>query len=324
MKEALENMMSVVERAAKAVTDTLEIDRDVVERWLVPSWQRPVTINWRVKKLAVEIAEAGVIPGTLHIGELDGRFYRVDGQHRIAAFEMSGTKKALAEVRFRRYATMSEMSIDFDRNNSHLKNMTPDDHLRALEVGSPILQRIRQLCPFVGYGNTRRKSGSPVLSMSATLRWWTFSSVPTPSANCSSIGSANDIVARMTLSDAEALSAFLKVAHRAIGEDLEYQRLWGSLNMVLCMWLYRRTVLSVGNAKSYSRVTRVSEDQFCQCLMQLSKDEDYCEWLVGRGISDRHRAPAYRRIKAAFTRKIESETGKKAFLPAPEWAQGKS
>ena len=64
----------------------------------------------------------------------------------------------------------------------------------------------------------------------------------TPTAN--SAGTSTMQIAESI--DGESLQnllAFLQTTHAAWGRDPEYFRLWSSLNLTICMWLYRRLVL---------------------------------------------------------------------------------
>jgi hypothetical protein len=82
------------------------------------------------------------------------------------------------------------------------------------------------------------------------------------------------------------------------------------------MWIYRRMVLDQYSPKT----PRLTKDLFRKCLMSLSADENYLDWLVGRSLGERDRSPAYNRIKAAFAKRIEIETGKKPLMPSPAWS----
>ena len=65
-----------------------------------------------------------------------------------------------------------------------------------------------------------------------------------------------------------------------------------------------------------------SNDLFRKCLMSLSADAGYADWLVGRKLGDRDRSPAYSRIKQIFTGRIMDELKvdrNKVFLPQPPW-----
>jgi hypothetical protein len=64
----------------------------------------------------------------------------------------------------------------------------------------------------------------------------------------------------------------------------------------------------------------MSKLQFKRCLMALSSTTDYVDWLVGRNLGERDRAPAYRRMKGIFIKRIFEDTGQKVSLPQPSWA----
>lgn len=114
-------------------------------------------------------------------------------------------------------------------------------------------------------------------------------------------------------------SAFLNLCFAAWKRDVEYTTLWGSLNLILCAWLYRRVV--IGDAgKGLSRSTKLDADQFRRCLMSLSAEPDYTDFLVGRRITDRDRSPAYNRLKTIFARRYWDEHKQKLLLPQPSWA----
>jgi hypothetical protein len=118
------------------------------------------------------------------------------------------------------------------------------------------------------------------------------------------------------------LIAFLSTAHSAWGRDPEYYRLWGNLNLSLCMWLWNRLVIDRdrSGAKRYS-VLNIPE--FKKCLMSLSADSNYVAWLLGRNLTDRDRSPCYRKIKDVFVRRLaedrKAETEKRPSLPSPVW-----
>ena len=59
---------------------------------------------------------------------------------------------------------------------------------------------------------------------------------------------------------------------------------------------------------------------FGKCLMSLSANDSYVEWLHGRNSTDRTRAPAYKKVKEIFTKRIHEESGTKPKLPQPKWS----
>jgi hypothetical protein len=193
--------------------------------------------------------------------------------------------------------------------------MRPDDILRGLEGSVAALTEIRKQCPFVGYDMIRRGPTSPIVSMSMILRAWRGSSTDVPSPH-SGTGSAQSLATTLTDEESRALIDFLKLAVDGFGRDPEYARLWGSLNVILCMWLYRRMVITQYSPKT----PRLTKDGFKKCLMSLSANADYLDWLVGRHLGERDRSPAYNKIRSSFAQRIEIETGKKPSMPAPAWS----
>lgn len=304
---------SAAEKATRTASDTLIVTPDEVETWKLPPFQRPLKINDKLQAIAKEIAETEVIPGVVTLGMLGGQKYLIDGQHRRQAFVLSGIPTGYVDVRVTYYETMAEMAEEFYKLNSRIAVMKPDDYLRALETSEPLLKKIRKRCPFVGYGQIRRGENSPLLSMSSVLRMWWASSKDTPT---NSGVSGVDGIRLLSEDEAEHMMDFLEMAYAAWGRDAEYHRLWNTLTTTICMWLYRRIVLS----QQSTRGTKLTKEQFKKCLMLLSSNADYLEWIRNRNLNEQTRSPAYRRIKEMFAKRITEETGIKAHLPAPDWA----
>lgn len=302
----------------KTRTDTIIINHRVIESWKAPPFQRALRVNEKVRMLALVIKDNdGVVPGVVTLGLFDGHTYLLDAQHRVHAFILSGLEEGFADVRIIECESMAQMGQEFVNLNSRLVNFKPDDILRGLEASTPPLLHLRERCPFVGYDMVRRGPAAPVVSMSMVLRVWSHSSADTP-AGGSTMGAAH-LAQNLTADEAETIAAFLSNCHRAWGRDAEYYRLWGALNLTICAWLYRRTVLSQYSAKT----PHVTREQFTRGLMRLSADGNYMDWLVGRLLNERDRSPCYQRIKAIFARTLEEETGEKVRLPQPPWSGGK-
>ena len=110
------------------------------------------------------------------------------------------------------------------------------------------------------------------------------------------------------------------MAYKAFGREVEYQRLWARLNLTLSIWMYKHLVLSQWSPKT----PKLSKELFTRCLMSLSADSGYLDYLVGRSLGERDRSPAYGRMKGIFSRRIIQETGKRVMLPSPPWAHDSS
>lgn len=308
-------------KSQRSSMETIIVSVDQVQQWRVPPFQRPVRVNAKVTAMAEELKRDAVsISGIITLGKMgrEGALYVVDGQHRLEAFRISGLKEIIADVRIVHFDTMSEMAEEFVQLNTALVRMRPDDILRGLEPTSPQLQRVKTECPFVGYDNIRRNgSASPILGMSAVVRCWVSSSVETPTGN---MGGMSIAAAASNLDDVsvENLVGFLHLAHAAWGRDQEYFRLWGNLNLTLCMWLWRRLVID--KERGVKRASVLTELQFKQCLMSMSADANYVDWLLGRVMGDRDRGPAYAKIKAIFAKRLSAEGIAKPLLPSPAWA----
>ena len=307
---------TAVEKKTRTVVDTIMVTPESINKWLSPSFQRPVKENEKVRALAEALKQdGGVLPGIITLGVLDGETYIIDGQHRRSAFLLSGLKEGFTDIRKHFFSDISEMGEEFVNLNSQLVRMRPDDILRGLEGSHAGLSEIRRACPFVGYDMIRRNDTvAPIVSMSGVLRQWFGSSMESPSAANS--GRSTVQLASIGEEDVKHLCDFLTLAMEAFGRDPEHFRLWGALNMTLCMWLYRNTVI-----KQYSpRSIKMSKDHFMKCLMYLAAEARYSDWLVGRKMGDRDRTPAYTRVKVIFSKRLTDLMGARVALPQPPWA----
>lgn len=294
--------------------DTIMVTPEKIMDWKSPPFQRPLKVNAKVLALSEQIkVDGGVIPGVITVGVLNNVKYLLDGQHRREAFILSECKEGYLDVRYRHFDNMADMGEEFVNLNSALSRLTADDILRGLEGTSEALTYLRKKCPFIGYSNIRHGQGSPIVSMSVILRSWYGSASEVPGG---SVGSSMSLAKNATMEDAQTLSSFLTLCLEAWGRDDEYKRLWGALNLVICMWLYRRLVIT-----PYSqRIKKLTNDMFRKCLMSLSANVQYLEWLVGRMIRESDRSPCYMKVKNTFAKRIEEEENKKAYLPQPPWA----
>jgi hypothetical protein len=309
-------------RAQRSSMETLIVSVDQVNKWVVPPFQRPLHVNSKVEALAEELKRGGVaISGDITLGRLprDGTLYIVDGQHRLEAFKITGMPEVIVDVRIVDFDNMAEMAEEFVRLNSSLVRMRPDDLLRGLEPTAPPLQRIRRECPYVGYGGVRRGgASSAVLGMSIVLRCWGASAAETP---------ANHLQGRTItqyahdLDEAEAglLIRFLSVAFAAWGREPEYYRLWAALNLTMCAWLYRRLVID--KVRGVKRFVILSDTEFRQCLMALSTDALYLDYLQGRVLGDRDRSPAYNHLRRLFSKRLQAAGMARPLMPQPAWAK---
>lgn len=299
-------------------TDTMLLTKPLIEKWKSPPFQRPLRVNAKVLELVEEIKRSGgVVPGVVTLGFFEGDKYLLDGQHRIHAFQLTGLAEGYADVRTFTADSMAAMADEYVELNSRLVNFRPDDILKGLEASYPALAHLRGKCDFIGYDSIRRGPKAPLLSMSSTLRSWAASAPDAPTAGGHSASA--HLATEITMDDVETLESFLRLALAAWGRDAEYYRLWGALNLVLCMWLYRRTVITQYSPAS----ARLTKAEFGKCLMSLSADPAYTDWLMGRSLGERDRSPAYARIKTIFVKRLLEERGALAIrLPSPTWAHG--
>jgi hypothetical protein len=300
------------QKATRTVLDTIVLNPDTAKAWLSPPFQRPLKINAKVSELANEIKVSEVIPGILTLGVLNGETYLLDGQHRREAFFLSEVKEAFVDIRKHIFESLGEMGDEFVKLNSSLVRLKPDDILRGLEPSLDCLAFIRKKCPYVGYDMIRRGPKSPVVSMSALLRCWFGSASDVPATGGLS---AAKLTEELSMDDTIILTDFLHHAHKAWGVDQEYYKMWGALNLTIIMWLFRRTVIT-----QYStRTPKLTKEQFMKCMMALTADATYNDWLSGRQLREKDRSPAYNKIKSIFVKRLEEELGKKVSFPQPSW-----
>ncbi|MCK1671051.1 hypothetical protein [Bradyrhizobium sp. 150] len=305
-------------------TETTIITPAQAKSWELPVCQRPLRVTKKIMEVAENIRETGCIDGVITLGRLLGStaLYLVDGQHRRHGFLLSDVESAVCDIRIVTYGSMKELANAFIKENSSLVKMRPDDIMRAHEVTTPAISMVRSACPFVGYDSIRRgTTASHVLSMSVVVRCWFGSENETPTGTQS--GKSSAVLAEMlTLSDASNLIEFLNIAHQAWGREPEYYRLWGAINLSLCMWLWRRLVVDTDRS-GVRRYARLNATEFKNCLMALSADQNYLSWLVGRNSTDRDRSPCYTRLRTVISARLSHENGgKRVNLPSPAWWSG--
>ena len=303
--------------------DTKIVTLDEANAWQIPPFQRPVRINPKVAAMADELKADGVaVSGIITLGRLkdDRAYWLVDGQHRREAFRLSGLEEIIMDLRIVHYDTMAEMAAEFVHLNTALVRMRPDDLLRGIVPSLPNIQSVLDECPYLGFANIRRGGGSgPLVSLSAVLRCWNTSANETPSSSSSGL-TISGLAEQIDAEGSEDLIHFLKLAHAAWGRDPEYYKLWGNLNLALCMWLYRRLVLDK-DRRGNKRVLVLTDQQFKSCLTALTSSADYLDWLGGKLLNDRDRSPALARVKAVFVRRLTADWGiAKPVLPMPAWA----
>jgi len=303
------------EKQTRSTMDTIELNPKMVAAWKSPPFQREMKTNTKVMALSDEIrANGGVVPGVVTIGILDNETFVVDGQHRLGAWLQTGLSIGYADIRTHWFSSMADMAAEFVKLNSALVKLRPDDILRGMEPSSKALQEIRRKCAYVGYDVVRRGHHAPVLSMSVFLRVWVGSRGDVPNSEVSTRA-----VELMDDADTKSAIEFLGVCSEVWARVVEYAKMWGALNLSLCSWLYRRCVLGQ-HAHANTRIDRIARDDFRRCLMSLSADTSYLDYLVGRNLGDRDRSPAYHRIKTIFARRFSADGNAKVKLPSPAWA----
>jgi hypothetical protein len=300
--------------------ETLVLTLKEMETWKLPPFQAPLKANAKVQEVADELMNMSgdaVITGVITLGKLPGdtSLYLLDGQHRRHGFKLSGRDVCFADVRTKEFDSMQEMAEEYRKLNTPLSRKTPDDVLRAMEEGSKPLQMITRACGFIGYRYIRANPEAPLVGMAAVLRRWRGSGFETPAVTGGA--SAYELGATLQIKDAEQIIEFMSIAFSAWGKDMETQRLWQGLNMTMCMWLWRILVLDQDRMGA-RRYVALNVEQYKRCLMSLAADREYTDWLAGRTMTERDRAPCYRRLRVIFQKRLHDEIGKFR-MPQPQW-----
>jgi hypothetical protein len=299
----------------KTQMETKLLSLEELDSWVLPPFQREEQQTKKVIEFAEMLKQnGGMIGGVIHLGLLRGEtapIYLVDGQQRRSACHLSERDTFIADTSLKVYDSMVEMAEDFRKVNSRLVPLKPDDLLRACEVTHAPIAQLRKDCPFVGYGNIRRQESSPVLSMSAALKSWFGSGLQTPGAT----GQAINMLDQFTDTQRQLLTVFLLMAYHAWGVDKTNARLWSNPNLTMCMYLYRKLMLEPNNRRG-----AVPGEMFGKCLMSVSANSSYYDWLQGRHLRERDRSPCYKRLRFIFAERLTKEYGGKTFrMPSPSW-----
>lgn len=313
-------MTTKSERKTRTTVDTICFKREEAEEWESPKFQRPLRVNQKVLAIVDDIkASGGVVPGVLTLGQVGEKMYLLDGQHRRHAFLLTELKEGYADVRIHTFDSAADMGEEFVKLNTQLVRLRPDDVLRGMEGTSPALRHIRTKCSFVGYDMIRRGDTSPVVSMSTLLRVWLGSAMETPATPSTS---AFEIARTVSMDMATECVRFVGLCYDAWGRGEDARRMWGSLNLILCAWLYWRCVVAPPHMMTAAkRWTKLTQEEFKIALMALSADPTYSEWLVGRPLNERNRAPAYARMKNIIALRIAKHRNltAKVLLPSAPW-----
>ncbi len=88
---------------------------------------------------------------------------------------------------------------------------------------------------------------------------------------------------------ADKLIVFMQTARGAGGADPENYRLWGNLNLTITMWMWRRRMLS--RERGVKRAVVLTPESFRKCLMSVSADASYLDWLERTSVLGVHASP---------------------------------
>lgn len=311
-------VLATPKKAKTSQLETVLVDADFIASLADPPIQRPVTKGAKFWQGVEKLKQTEQLPGIIHIGVLRGQKYKLDGQHRLTMFSVSGLKECLADTRTLFFDSMGEMAEAMDGLNDHFSAFRPDDHLRALQFALPPLSYLKQACDFIGFGSIRKGEGStPILSMSMVLRVWAGAATDMPTTKMGM--SATALAKALTEYESKLLGGFLSLCFKAWGRDAEYGKLWCGLNLSICAWFYRHAVIKRDDDKQ----TTITREVFLECLRDLQADSTYVRFLDGRLLSDMHRGPCYRKALKVFASRLARETKKTPVLPSPPWSKSK-
>jgi hypothetical protein len=313
-----------------AMSDAVLVTADEVETWTLPKFQRTQKDNAKVDayREKVRVSDGCVSGGVITLGRIPGdpNIYKVDGQHRLYAALTSGVIQFLLTIHIKRYADFGEMANDYIELQDSLVPMRRDDVLKAAMENKPSLQAIVTQCSFVGFDQIRRATtAQKLVSMSAVLNCWIGSDAETPGAK-----SSGRVPDNLPDSEVSNLCMFLNLCYSAWGNHSEYFRLWGNLNMCMLMWMFRQLVLKnqIGIARKLTHTT-IDANTFRKCMVAITSDSNYYDWLYGKNMRERDRGPCYRKLRDVFVRRLNDEeikagrVVKKLKFPSPAWSKGR-
>lgn len=324
----------------RPIQETIVIKPGEIAGWTRPDFQRPLIPNQDVQDMArAMMLEAGqdkerlcTIPGTLLFGRHAGRDYMYDGQHRIfgafalacglrtldnsSEFLVEGGARplvAIATKETRVFETMAEMARAFVAAQKKLVALKPDDNLRALEYTNTYLRDLREACPFIGYEKNKNTNERIRISMSAAIRTW-FGSGATPATGPECSRAASYLDAHET----KNLIAFFTACEHAGWVDKNWPNLWGTLNIGINMWLWRKLVLGKENKfRGGSDFMALSAMEYAECMKGL-KNPDYAKFLKARSLRFQDREVTYDYIKELFLPELMRQEIKGAKFPVAQ------
>lgn len=314
-------LKTAAEKRSRTVSKTVILDfEDCEASWkVVGDIQRGSSLTKKIVEVGEDIGGSGIFPSTIYIAVWEGNQYINDGLQRFSgwrdAVSKGGPTQVAANVQWEYFPDgpdgKAKMGERFAKLQLTLKRHRPDDGLRAIQHSLPAIKLIADECPNVGFGAVQRSnSKNTSLSMAVALQSWASSA----SEQCTSSGSARDLAYRLTMDDAKKCVSFLTVARGAWGSTVEYNRLWGPVNLSVCMWLYRRMVVDPEQG-----VTPLTAKQFSNCLVTLTNDtpkSTYVEWLRAKPSSAENRRMALaNHIRPRFISRIRQEKIRKHSSP---------
>ncbi|CAB4131721.1 hypothetical protein UFOVP276_99 [uncultured Caudovirales phage] len=289
------------------------VDKPEVAGWqkIKPDFQRDMKpVNKKLLQVDKYIAANHAVPGTIILGIVGDKIVIVDGRHRLSRFMLSSESKARIATRTEYADTMADLAVVYEIENSQLFSFISDDRLRSIATHSRPFAKLLRTFKDIGCNDKGK------LSATTLLKAWHLSNRGTPGP---SPVLAEDVVHLLETSSeyAELLSRFLTMCFAAWGRDKEHGSMWSSVNLALCAWLWRNTVVTPSSAK----IPRITDRQFMNGLMSLATDNRYSDFIKGRRLSKRDRAPVYTRIKSIVAARLADDMSKPISLPSPDWTR---
>lgn len=282
--------------------------------WKIPDWGREPKVNRHVLSVAEDLKECNHLSSTLVLGVYDNTIWRIDGNHRLLGFLLSGIPNMLAHCMVHYCDGHKDMYRIYKIYQRHLRTPTKDDNLKGLAETRDPLQTIKNRCKFVTY-ETVNDTESRRIRMSAVIRAW-YDSVPYIPKHIRA--NIEEQAVKIEETEARKIVEFLLACKEGLSIQVPF--LWKPINITLLMWLYRRLVWGEIDVESedveYSRLTK---DEFILGMLGLQTNNYY--GTLGTRELERDRFGAYTSLMSYFKKSLHSMGVKRRLtLPIkPKW-----
>ena len=260
------------------VNDVL-IDRKLAfEVWQIPLYNRETINNKKVNEIAAALVEDPALRyDHLLIGCRGGVLYKVDGNHRMRAFEKSGLPTIRVNIHFVRFDSEEEEVEAYRQMQEQIKKSTPNDRLKVVSYRHLPIQHIDRECRFVTFGKAAKSAGSLVTMSTVVQTWeWSKTNPPRPSNG----GSIEDLAWGINQNDSVRIVEFMRLCREQLGMD--FMTLWKASNLALCLWLYRRLIWYEDADHRWSKLT---SREFGSGLLAIC-NSTYAGRITGKKLSN--------------------------------------